>query len=71
MYQHKCKQCGEALPPTWRPTASRQAEVVCPNCAVLHMRTKSERREAIKNAGNGSSTALPATSAPAGDAAGE
>jgi Zn finger protein HypA/HybF involved in hydrogenase expression len=52
--QNKCSECKNPLPPNWRPVATRTVQVVCPECAVRHMKTKSGRRAALAAVGAGS-----------------
>ena len=49
--QNRCAECKNPLPPNWRPVATRTVQVICPECAVRHMKTKSGRRAALAAVG--------------------
>ncbi|MCW8132673.1 MAG: hypothetical protein KIS92_20165 [Planctomycetota bacterium] len=51
--KHKCTECGNPLPPNWRPVGTRTVQAVCPDCAVKHMKTISTRRKALAAVGEG------------------
>lgn len=47
MISHNCSDCGKPLPADWQAVATRTVQAVCPECAVKHMRIKSQRRKAL------------------------
>ncbi|GMV80351.1 MAG: hypothetical protein AMXMBFR7_15350 [Planctomycetota bacterium] len=47
MVKHTCNECHQPLPRNWRPVGTRTVSSVCPNCAVKHMKMKSERRRKV------------------------
>lgn len=49
--KHKCSECGNPLPASWRPVGTRTVQAVCPDCAVKHMKTVSGRRKALAAVG--------------------
>ena len=65
MVNHHCSECGHALPGNWRPVGTRTVMPVCPDCAVKHMRVKSQRRRALAELREKKNEAIPQESAQA------